>query len=315
MPKFCRFSAQISLRNRLVRALFGVARPPKLEPYLDSQKNRWTVSISAKLSPTGRRKREFFETKGEAQLRATQLKELKDESLRAVRTAGAKLIKVAVNYDDLFRIVYGFENGLEEACEAFAKQLDEATQSITFGELLDRYYSVKSGNWKGDYLTTWKTFRKHVAELDLRPLVGFSSDCWQDWLDETAATRNWSDRTFNDVASLLSGIWKYALSKELVARNVIDGVQRRKVRKKAVAVYSVEQVEAIMNAAWEHDREMVPFFALAIFAGLRPDENGEIANLVWEDAQFDQGWIRVGANFENKTETKRFVPLEENLKL
>ena len=57
---------------------------------------------------------------------------------------------------------------------------------------------------------------------------------------------------------------------------------------------------------------MVPFFAIAIFAGLRPDEKGEIYRLQWEDVNFKEGWIRVGFE-ENKTDTKRFVESEPNL--
>ncbi|MEQ1842450.1 MAG: tyrosine-type recombinase/integrase, partial [Verrucomicrobiales bacterium] len=99
----------------------------------------------------------------------------------------------------------------------------------------------------------------------------------------------------------------------LVDKNPVDGLKRRRLRRKVVAVYTPEQVEALLNSAWEHDREMVPFFAILIFAGLRPDLDSEIGKLRWEDVNFGAKWIRVGANFDNKTETKRFVPIEDNL--
>ncbi len=69
------------------------------------------------------------------------------------------------------------------------------------------------------------------------------------------------------------------------------------------------------GCAWEHYREPVPYFAIAIFVGLSPDENSEITALTWEDFNLGEGWIRVAANFDNKTETKRFVDIEPNLRL
>jgi integrase len=99
----------------------------------------------------------------------------------------------------------------------------------------------------------------------------------------------------------------------MVDKNPVDGLKRRKLRRKPVAVYSPEQVQVLLHSAWEHDREMVPFFAILIFAGLRPDEDSEIGKLNWEDVNFQERWIRVGARFDNKTESKRFVPIEDNL--
>ena len=94
------------------------------------------------------------------------------------------------------------------------------------------------------------------------------------------------------------------------------GVKARKIRRKHVPVYAVEQVQTLMSAAWEFDRELVPFFAIAIFAGLRPGhKDSEIRNLKWEDVNFGERWIRVATNFDNKTGTKRFVPIEDNLLL
>ena len=54
---------------------------------------------------------------------------------------------------------------------------------------------------------------------------------------------------------------------------------------------------------------MVPYFVIGIFAGLRPTSELEV--LRWEDVNFQEGWIR--GHFGNKTDTKRFVPIEANL--
>ena len=224
-----------------------------------------------------------------------------------------ELIRAAVNFDELFRDVYSFEGGLVEACELHMKQLDRDHQSVTFRKLLDTYEENNIANWGKSYTSHWNTLRKLLADLESRSLVVLTVAFWRQWLASTAAEQSWGDRTFNDYTSMLSSVWKFAVKHEFAEKNPIEGIVRRKVKKKTVAVYSVQQVRDLLNASWKHDRDLVPFFAIAIFAGIRPDVTGELGRLVWEDVNFEERWIRVAAKFDNKTEKKRFVPIEPNL--
>jgi len=75
------------------------------------------------------------------------------------------------------------------------------------------------------------------------------------------------------------------------------------------------RLRALMNCVWEHDRELVPIFAIAIFAGLRPDERqrNRRPHLGGREPQrrLDSSPPPIT---DNKTETKRFVPIEPNLR-
>lgn len=288
-----------------------MARHASLAPRKDSSKNRWVVSLPKSLSSTGQRQREYFKTKAEAEKRSDQLLRLQAQSARVVREAGPELIKDAVNYDELFRTLYGFENGLSEACEEFMKRLDLENRTPNLFELLNQYETDKSSNWKNAYRTKWNWFRKHVNELGGESSMVLDSKFWTEWLRNRSKREKWSDRTFNEVTSMLSSVWEYAVTQSVVDKNPIKGVVRKKIRKEQVPVYTVEEVEKVMNCSWNHDREMVPFFAITIFAGIRPDS--EILTVDWEDIDFDELEIRVAKDFDNKTETKRFVPIEENL--
>lgn len=290
-------------------------RKPSLVPYLEKSRRRWVLRIPADLSPTGKPKRETFVDRTEAFDRAERLRRDTKESERAVRVAGPELVRAALNFDELFREIYEFKGGLVEACEAFMKQIDEADQSLVHRDILEDYRALKWGGWSRDYRTTWNWMCKGVAELDERPLVTLTTSFWNEWLEERMRAEGWTAATFNNFVNVLSTAWNHAVKQDRVARNPLVGVIRKKVRTKHKAIYTVGQVRKLMDCAWEHDREMVPFFAIAIFAGLRPDVDGEIGKLEWEDVNFEEGWIRVGKNFDNKTETRRFVPMEENLKL
>lgn len=188
-----------------------------------------------------------------------------------------------------------------------------ATRAIVFRDLLDSHEKNRRSNWGKQYLTTWNTFRKLVLPLESESVLTLSASFWNNWLNETASKEGWIDRTVNDYTSLLSSVWKHGVSQELCEKNPIDGVTRRKIRRTQRPVYSVKQVKAILNAAWKYDRDLVPFFAITIFAGVRPDIYGEIGQLEWKDVNFGKKWIRVAANFDNKTNSKRFVPMESNL--
>ena len=54
---------------------------------------------------------------------------------------------------------------------------------------------------------------------------------------------------------------------------------------------------------------MLAYFAIAAFAGVRPDE---IRRLAWSDIDFAENHIRIAAE-HSKTRTRRFVELEANL--
>lgn len=83
----------------------------------------------------------------------------------------------------------------------------------------------------------------------------------------------------------------------------MEGIRRRKLVERSKAIYSIDEVKLLLNSTWENDKEMVPFFAIAIFAGLRPDVESEISYLTWADINFKEKWIRVGAGFDSKTGT------------
>lgn len=271
------------------------------------------MRVPAKLTDSGKVKREIFSSEKAALDRVEEIRKLQVESADAVRMAGPKLIRSAVHYDDLFSLIYGFEGGLSEACEQFVRQLDERHRSISFGELVENFEEHHRSNWSKGYTGKWNWFKNHLEDILDRPVLDLDLLFWRSWLAKNAEKKTWKAKTYNEVAGILSSIWKDAVRQQLVERNPIEGVSRRKVQRKEVAVYSVEQVKTLLDCAWKHDREMVPYFAIAIFAGLRPDVHSEITKLDWGDVDFEHKQIRVGKNFDNKTNTKRFVEMEENL--
>ena len=284
-----------------------MGRVATLEPKKDSAKKLWYVSVPPRLSPTGKRRREYFPSNREAEHRAKLLREAEKQSLMLVRKAGPELIETAVVYDELFRI-YGFKN-LKEACEKFSLELEAERKSIQFVQLLDEYKEAYWLDWSKSSRASWEWLRKHFEGLEEKPVTLLDTAFWTKWMRTKAKKENWAPGSYNTVAKRISGIWSHALKQKMASENPIAGVKRMKKRKSEVAVLEVAQAKTIMETAWVHDRGMVPYFAVALFAGLRPES--ELLKLTWEDINFEERWIRV--KFGNKTDTKRFVPIEHNL--
>lgn len=281
-----------------------------LTPRWDKNRGRWSLTLPPKYSPSGKRRREYFDQKDKAEARVVEIRRNQETSRLMVQSAGPELIRTAVEFDTLFRDVYGFKGGLREACDQYVRRLDLDQQSPRFGDLIKSYEDAYQAQWSSAYKTKWKWIVSILEPLASRLTVGMGGTFWTDWLAEAEVEKEWGPRTYNDVHAIVRAIWTHAMGKDLATRNPLVGIRRRKSPKSDPKIYTADQVRRILDCAWNHDREMVPFFAIAIFAGLRPDKQSEIATLTWENVSFEERWIRV---LSPKTNTKRIVPMEENL--
>jgi integrase len=73
-----------------------------------------------------------------------------------------------------------------------------------------------------------------------------------------------------------------------------------------VKILSVAQTVRLLDSA---DTEMIPYFAIAAFAGLR---RAEIERLNWSQVDFDSSLIELKAR-QAKTATRRLVAIQPNL--
>ena len=90
---------------------------------------------------------------------------------------------------------------------------------------------------------------------------------------------------------------------------VIEAPKKNKGHKR-IAVLTPAEAQALLSAAVEYAPEMVPYFAIGIFAGLRPEN--ELAALDWRNIDFAHKTIHVEAA-SAKTRRERYVDMSENL--
>jgi integrase len=98
----------------------------------------------------------------------------------------------------------------------------------------------------------------------------------------------------------------FAIPQSWIAENPISKttIANTKRLRKRPCIYTPEQASAILLEA---DHDLVPFFAISMFGGLR---TAELERLNWEDIDFNDRLIDV---HKSKTMDERFVPMSDNL--
>lgn len=110
-----------------------------------------------------------------------------------------------------------------------------------------------------------------------------------------------------------SALFGFAVRRGYLSENPVARVERFAARSPdAVAVLSPGEVEAVLRTAQKLEPRMVPFFAIGIFAGLRPQN--ELRRLDWSNVNLEPGGKIKVVRSTSKTDRTRYVPIADNLR-
>ncbi len=123
-------------------------------------------------------------------------------------------------------------------------------------------------------------------------------------------------KTFNNRRGILFTFFKFAFCQDWVTANPLEKVPHLRVahRRGSAKTLSAEQSAKLMQHVEQIDGgTLVPFFALALFAGIRPCvRTGEILKLKPEHVRLDTGVILIEPEV-SKVRMKRSVEIQPNL--
>ena len=123
-------------------------------------------------------------------------------------------------------------------------------------------------------------------------------------------------KTFNNRRGVLCTFFKVAFRQDWVAANPLEKVPHLRIahRRGSATTLSAGQAAALMHHAEQIDGgSLVPFFALALFAGIRPCvRTGEILKLRPEHVRIDTGVILIEPEV-SKVRMKRAVTIRPKL--
>ena len=123
-------------------------------------------------------------------------------------------------------------------------------------------------------------------------------------------------KTFNNRRGILFTFFKFAFCQDWVAANPLEKVPHLRIahRRGSAKTLTAEQCAKLMRHVEQIDGgSLVPFFALALFAGIRPCvRTGEILKLKPNDIRLDTGVILIEPEV-SKVRMKRNVTIHPNL--
>ena len=115
--------------------------------------------------------------------------------------------------------------------------------------------------------------------------------------------------SFNHFLRHCKGLFKWAERERLISENPFAHIKLRTRQHTEVGILSCDEANALLGAAEGlHGGELLPYVAITLFAGLRPDS--EMKHLSWEAINLEDAEIRV---IKGKTRIPRTVEMPTNL--
>ena len=198
-----------------------MARNARLEPVKLSKpkgKLKYYLSIPPALSPTGRRKQEYFETKQEADLRGRILRGVQRQRSALVKDVTAELMADAVEVESICKEL-GF-SGLREGIDKLTAEYYNKGRSPALNELLDTYERHNSANWSDNYRKDrWKPFLRILGDLKEERISAMDSEFWRDWLADWRRREDPAPATYNQTLGMIRAVFNNEKARKIHTEN------------------------------------------------------------------------------------------------
>ena len=260
----------------------------------------------------GKWARRFFSTKAEAETYAAQ----KNTELLNLGVQGADFpIELRAMAQEAVRELLPFGKTIRDAKNFLIEHLLRARMTAALSVVIGEVISIKTA--LGVKPRTMKTYRGYVnnfaaafPDRDIGSLTAHEIETWLLERFPNPVSRNNNRR-------VLLNFFNVAKKKKYVASNPVSEIGTAAEPSHEVGILRPEQVA---NLLIHSETEILPYFALAVFAGIRPEElkkPAEVATktseLLWSDIKWKQGIIRIRAEV-SKVGKARNITIEPNLR-
>ncbi len=267
----------------------------------------------------GKQVRKNFSTRAEADAERQVLEVQRAQGETGVRTAITRLADEQIGEaETAFNRLKEHSRSLSFYLDfALANYREPQTQKL-LSEAVTVYTEAKDHEFKQDQISATqlerikrdlKRLQKHfrgvvVSELTAERLIGFFN------LGKPSL------KTYNNRRGIVSTFLKFSFQRGWISENPIAKVPHHRIRRKrgAVATLSSAKAEELMRHVESIEGgRFVPFFALCLFAGIRPCvRTGEIVRLKPELVNLEAGIINITAEV-SKVREPRKITIPANL--
>jgi integrase len=266
----------------------------------------------------GKRFRKNFPTREEAEAER-QVQEVRLLQLETgIRAAATRLTDEQLHEaESMFRRVAGHAHPLTFYVEfALANYREPVTQKL-LAEAVTEFLVIKDHEREQDllsepYLTRvkrdLKRLQKHFPGATVADLTGPK-------LMEYFEARRAAHKTFNNRRGVVSAFIKFALQRDWLADSPLAKIPPRRLRRRrgCAITFAATQAAALMAYVEKHYPTAVPYFALCLFAGIRPClRTGEILRLQPAHVKLDANMIRIDGEV-SKVREPRNATIQPNL--
>jgi len=284
----------------------------------------YVINISSRFSQSGKRERRFFTTEKEAKAFAKlERARIEREGLQAGAEVSAVQREVAAS---AFRLLGDQPpQKLIEIVEEWVKMREVAAESAPLREVFDRYEArgrkvrgrsgaVRWVPFRPSYLQQFKYAKRHaepLADLMLSDITAAQIEAQLAGCSPAYAIANLRS---------LRAVFEYGIEEGLAAKNPIT--KKMIEGKGAVAgadddvetpILTIDQTRQLLAAAAEAAPCFIPYIALSLFGGVRPDlVYGELIKMDWSMIRMDEKMVIIPAKV-SKTRVQRIVHMEQNL--
>ena len=289
------------------------------DPYFESSTKRWRVRIPAEQSESGKAERHSFATKGEAKgFRLAQEARIQNEGTN-VHLLSSLERGVARQALDRLQGAFGNEAAprLLEAVTEYIERRDARNRSKTFRDAYEEWAAWTIGRTRNGKPTSEKHRRAIGQYLPrLRPLhEKLVCDLESTDIERAmqATVHPGHHQAWNRILAILNACFNYCKEREwLVDVPIRPKLMRRDVGGGEPSVLFPDQVVRLLAACQSLDPEMLPYYVLCLFAGIRPED--EMRQLRWENVFAGDGdQIHIPADIA-KTRFQRHIPMEPVLR-
>ncbi|HWC61426.1 MAG TPA: hypothetical protein VHC44_17160 [Verrucomicrobiae bacterium] len=257
-----------------------------VRPVMVRGTRKWVVSWTPKGE---KRKRLYFATKTAADTEAETMRG------RQTRCGEVWVAMSASHRDEIVRLMEdaareGFT--IREAMDFYRANRSRVSTVVKIGDAYKTFLAEKEAALISK--KSIKALKSNVGRFlkgrELLPLRSITRDDVLGYLRRP----EWGPRTFNTYLISIKSFFHWCVKVEYLAKSPaanIDGINERRMPDLDVApsILAIDQCEAVLRAALQYDSGLVPYIAVGLFAGLRP--NREAAKL--SRADVFNGAIRV----------------------
>lgn len=275
-------------------------RKIKVRPYRNPERPNLKFVVGYR--EAGKRKQSFFETKEAAQAFASFKNAERKQNGIEHSEFPTWLRIMAQECTDALK---PFGKTIREATDHYVAYLKASEKSCTAEELVDELLEAKQADGVGErHLRDLESRLSYFAEKFDGAKVGTITtreiDAFLRELPVGAMTRN-------HYRAVLVQAFNFAVNNGYATANPALKAAKAKVIGETPGILTVEQAAALLVSPVP---ELVPYFAVSLFAGLR---RAELERLDWSEVDFESNLIEVTAE-KSKTAMRRLVTIQPNLR-